>query len=153
MLDIAAGRGRQSLCLARAGHRVVAADVSAAGLERLRQDAHLQQLSVDTVCADLSRMLPDSLVGPWDAIVCVDYWAPSLWPSLRTSLAGPHGVLFMSLATTLNLARHARPSRRFLVDPDAGAQVVGALTPELVSADWRASGRHELWVRAALRIG
>ena len=146
VLDVAAGRGRQSLCLARGGHRVTAADVSAIGLQRLVADARAQQLSVETACVDLADALPESLAGPWDAIVCVDFRAPELWPHLRASLA-PGGILLVSLATTDNLQRHAHPSRRFLVTMDAGVQVVGALTPELVCADWRESGRHELWVR------
>lgn len=152
VLDIAAGRGRQSLCLARAGHCVTAADVSAAGLRRLRQGAQMQQVKVETVCVELADLLPDSLAGPWQAIVCVDFKAPALWAHLRASLA-PGGVLFVSLATTENLTRHVRPSRRFLVAEDAGAQVLGSLTPEVVSTGWRTSGRHELWVRAVRAQG
>jgi len=147
VLDIAAGRGRQSLGLARAGHRVTACDVSPAGLQRLRQDAHKQGVVITTVVADLAERLPESCAGPWSAVVCVDYCAPALWPQLREVVA-PGGVLFVSLATTSNLQRHARPSRRFVVEPHMGLEVLGELSPVVVSADWRRSGRHELWVWA-----
>jgi len=147
VLDIAAGRGRQSLCLLRSGHQVTATDVSEVGLQRLAEMAVHEKLSVDTVVADLGDGLPESLVGPWDAVVCVDYFQPDLWPVLHQRLA-PHGAWVLSLATTDNLNRHARPSRRFLADPQAGRAAVGPLTSVEAGSAWRQSGRHELWVWA-----
>ena len=142
VLDVAAGRGRQTRALVGAGHRVTAVDVSAVGLARLED--HVDG-SVSTVVADLTLPLPPEVDGPYDAIVCVDYFDPALWPRLRARLA-PGGQLVVSVATVQNLARHARPSRRFLVDPGAAPRLLGALVSEQASAEWRDNGRHELWV-------
>ena len=143
VLDVAAGRGRQTRALVAAGLRVTAVDVSAVGLAQLRDNV---RGPVATVRADLSRSLPVALAGPYDAIVCVDYCEPELWPRLRARLA-PGGLLVMSLATMRNLEQNAQPSRRFLVDPSWAPLLLGGeLSAEQVSAAWRDNGRHELWV-------
>ncbi|HCH64089.1 MAG TPA: class I SAM-dependent methyltransferase [Deltaproteobacteria bacterium] len=142
VLDVAAGRGRQTRPLLEAGHRVTAVDVSAVGLALI--DA-VDQHELRTVVADLTMPLPAALKGPFDAIVCIDYRAPALWAGLRTRLeVGGH--LLVSLATVVNLERHARPSRRFLAEEGEQETILGPLEPVQSSAGWRDSGRHELWV-------
>jgi len=143
VLDVAAGRGRQTQALVGAGHHVTAVDVSAVGLSRLAE--HVQG-TVSVVVADLTQPLPPSLAGPYDAIVCVDYCDPALWSRLRERLSAG-GQLLVSVATVRNLERNARPSRRFLVDPAAAPLIIGDLRCEQATAAWRESGRHELWAR------
>lgn len=143
VLDLAAGRGRQTQALAEAGHRVVAADVSRVALDKLSEALP----GVETVCADLTEPLPDGVAGPWDAIVCIDYYAPELVAGLSRALADD-GVLVVSVATTTNLERHDKPSARFLADPTDPAPFTGSLPQVQWSAKWRDNGRHELWVLA-----
>lgn len=142
VLDVAAGRGRQTVPLLAAGHRVTAVDVSAVGLERI---AAARPQGLTPVVCDLTAALPGALDGPFDAIVCVDYRDPALWPRLRARL-GVGGALLVSIATVANLERNARPSRRFLAqEADAGA-ILGSLRPLRATSEWRANGRHELWI-------
>jgi len=137
VLDVAAGRGRQARALAAAGVQVVAVDVSGVGLARVGR-------GVETVVADLKAGLPEGL-GAFDAVVCVDYHAPLLWPDLRRVLA-PGGHLVVSMATVTNLERHTKPSRRFLATAEDGDRVLGDLCARTCGAEWRDNGRHELWV-------
>jgi len=54
-LDVAAGRGRHSLILARAGMRVIAVDHSRVGIATLASIARLQDLAVSPVVADMTQ--------------------------------------------------------------------------------------------------
>jgi len=144
-LDLACGRGRQALWLARRGLSVTAVDASATALALLAADAARESLDLHTVQVDLETgSLPP---GPWDLVCCVDYLQPALFPALAQVLA-PGGWLLFSQATVHNLARHAHPSRRFLVDPqDVAAFAIGLETVRC-DADWRPDGRHEAWLAA-----
>src|SRR6202795_2069785 len=69
-LDIAAGTGRNSIALARAGWRVVAVDFSAVGLRQLAGIARRDHMTISTVVADLEETFP---FGPntFDAVLNV----------------------------------------------------------------------------------
>lgn len=143
VLDVAAGRGRQTRPLLAAGHHVTAVDVSAVGLERI---AAKRPQGLTPVVCDLTAALPGALDGPFDAIVCVDYRDTALWPRLHARLR-VGGVLVVSIATIASLERNARPSRRFLAqDADASA-ILGPLQAIRVTSEWRDNGRHELWIQ------
>jgi tellurite methyltransferase len=143
VLDVAAGRGRQALALSDAGHDVLAVDISTVGLDQLIRNANR---AVRTRVLDLSTPLAGRIRGPFAAVVCVDFRAAHLWADLRGLLA-PDGVLLVSMATTTNLERHPKPSRRFLASSDDGPAVLGDLLIEVNAADWRENGRHELWIQ------
>jgi SAM-dependent methyltransferase len=114
-LDLAAGAGRATLWLARRGLRVTALDVSAVGLERCRERAAREGLQVETRVHDLATTpLP---AGPWALIGCFAYLQRELFPAMIARLA-PGGVLACEITTSRNLERHARPSARFLVEPN-----------------------------------
>jgi 2-polyprenyl-3-methyl-5-hydroxy-6-metoxy-1,4-benzoquinol methylase len=113
-LDVAAGRGRIALWLARRGLRVLAADVSPVGLEQALEAARAARVELETLVIDLEReSLPP---GPFDVITCFHYLQRDLFPQLVERLA-PGGCLCVEVATTGNLERHAHPSRRFLLEP------------------------------------
>lgn len=149
VLDVAAGRGRQTLPLLAAGYQVTAVDVSAVGLDRI---AATRPEGLRPVVCDLTGALPDALDGPFDAIVCVDYRDAALWPRLRARLR-VGGALLVSIATVANLERNARPSRRFLAQNTDTSAILGPLQAIRVTSEWRANGRHELWVWGRRPLG
>lgn len=116
-LDVAAGSGRLALWAARRGLDVVAVDVSPVGLALAERAAASTGLQLRTLARDLDTdaRLPD---GRFDLVTCFHYEQPSLWPAMVSALA-PGGVLVAEVATVRNLERHAHPSRRFLVPPNA----------------------------------
>jgi tellurite methyltransferase len=89
-LDVASGRGRNALALARAGIRVVAVDYSLAGIRTLAEGARIEKLAVWPVVANLDdfHFRPNS----FDAIVKVNYLDRSMFPKMIRALR-PGGVL------------------------------------------------------------
>jgi cyclopropane fatty-acyl-phospholipid synthase-like methyltransferase len=70
VLDLGCARGEHSLALARAGFRVVGADVDEALLAMLRSAADREQLPVETWVQDVQAGLPEP--GSFDAVVCTE---------------------------------------------------------------------------------
>ncbi len=92
-LDIAAGTGRNSIALARAGWRVVAPDFSAVGLQRLAEIAHSENLAISTVIADLEETFP-FCSNSFDVILNVSYLDRALIPHLKSALRPRGAILF-----------------------------------------------------------
>ena len=114
-LDVAAGAGRVSVWLARRGFDVLAVDISPVGLALAREAAADEGLRVRTRAMDLEREpLPE---GPFDLIACFHYRQWSLFPVIAAQIA-PGGVVVAELATVKNHERQARPSRRWLAEPN-----------------------------------
>lgn len=116
-LDVAAGSGRLALFAARRGLDAVAVDVSDVGLALARDRARTEGLSLTTIQRDLAEdpRLPE---GPFALVTCFHYEQPGLWEAMRRAL-GPGGILCAEILTTRNLERHAHPSRRWLIEPNA----------------------------------
>lgn len=127
-LDVAAGRGRLSGWMIARGLDVTAVDISPVGLARCAA------LGAVTVARDLELdpRLPD---GPFDLVACFHYEQAALWPEMVRALA-PGGALAAEITTTLNLERHERPSRRFLVEPNALLSRVGSLRVVAYREGW-----------------
>ena len=90
VLDVAAGRGRNALALARAGMRVVAADFSEGAMRALAQLARSEGLAIWPVLADFDRFaLRDRT---FDAIVDVNFLDRALFPEFARALK-PGGIL------------------------------------------------------------
>lgn len=66
VLDIGCGQGRDSLFIARRGHRVVGVDKSSTGIAQLLEDAQTEKLNIEGYVADLSEYVPQ---GTYDVIV------------------------------------------------------------------------------------
>ncbi len=128
-LDVAAGRGRIARWLAERGLDVTAVDVSEVGLARI---AHPR---VRTVVLDLDEA-PALPGAPYDVITMFAFRAPELGPRLRDALA-PGGWLVVEHPTTVNLERHARPSRRWLAEPGEVRRLAAGLTVERYDEAWR----------------
>jgi tellurite methyltransferase len=92
-LDLAAGTGRNSIALARAGWRVVAVDFSAVGLRRLAEIARRDHLTISTVVADLEETFPFR-PNTFDVILNVSYLDRALTPRLTSALRPGGAILF-----------------------------------------------------------
>jgi tellurite methyltransferase len=91
-LDIAAGSGRHSLLLARAGFKVVAIDYAEAGLRALQTIARAERLPIWPLAADLSTFpLPRAR---FDAILNVNFLDRALVPRLIGALRPGGALLF-----------------------------------------------------------
>jgi SAM-dependent methyltransferase len=83
-LDVAAGRGRNSMALARAGFRVVALDQSEAGLRTLAAASQAERLPICPVAADIMSFSIG--VERYDAIVNVNFLERELFPLFKRGL-------------------------------------------------------------------
>ena len=91
-LDVAAGTGRHSVALARAGFKVVAIDYAQRALRTLLTIARTERLSVFPLAADLSAfVLPR---GRFDAILNVNFLDRALVPRLIEALRPGGALLF-----------------------------------------------------------
>jgi tellurite methyltransferase len=89
-LDVAAGRGRNSFALARAGMRVVAVDFSAEAMRSLAATARAERLAIWPVVANLDNFhLKDESL---DAIVNINFLDRALFPKFARALR-PGGIL------------------------------------------------------------
>lgn len=83
-LDLAAGKGRNAIFLARAGFTVEAVDISEVALEEGRRRAQAAGVTVSFRQADLERSeLPEN---SYDLIVNINYLQRSLVPQMKKSL-------------------------------------------------------------------
>jgi SAM-dependent methyltransferase len=107
VLCVADGEGRNSVWLARAGHRVTAMDLSAVGLAKARALAAAHGVEVATVVADLARF--DAGSGCWDGIVSIFAHTPPevrrQWHARVPRALAPGGVLILEGYTPEQLAR------------------------------------------------
>lgn len=114
-LDVASGRGALACFLALRGLEVTALDISGRALELSDQLAARCGVTLRSCNLDLaSDALPE---GPFALITCINYLDRKLWPKLAARLA-PGGLLALEMATRTNLERHARPSARWLLEPN-----------------------------------
>ena len=100
-LDVACGRGRNAVWLARRGLTVDAVDISSIALAKAMSLAtrHGVAKRVRTIESDLAGGMPP-LDGAFDIVMCLHFRQPSLWPRMR-ELVAPGGVLLIE-----TLARH-----------------------------------------------
>lgn len=77
ILDVACGIGTQALGLAALGHRVTASDLSAAEVERAREEARKRGLTIPFSVADMRRAAAHHQ-GPFDVVIACDNAVPHL---------------------------------------------------------------------------
>jgi len=75
VLCLADGEGRNGVYLAGLGHRVTSIDASRVALAKAGKLAARRQVSLDTICADLTRY--DLGEDRWDCIVSIFFHMPS----------------------------------------------------------------------------
>ena len=108
-LDLACGRGRHALVLARRGFAVEGWDVSPVALRLLRDAARREGLEVATRLVDLARGLPQD-APRFDLVLVVRFLDRKLYPELHRLIA-PGGELL--LTTFTRDWPKASPSARF----------------------------------------
>lgn len=154
-LDVAGGTGRHAVWLATRGLDATLVDVSDTACDEARHRAAAAGVALEVRRVDLATApFP---AGPWD-LVLVHHWLDrDVWRELPGHLA-PGGVALLCQPTARNLERHARPSRRWLLEDGEAARYAAAVVAdhdgvevvELVEG-WTDEGRHEALV--ALRRG
>ena len=112
-LDIAAGTGRNSLPLARAGSRVAAVDFSPVAMRALRETSAASRLPIMPVIADLETSLPfpDAV---FDVVLNVNYLDRALVPRLREILKVGGVLLFDTFLIDQAVSGHPRDPRFML---------------------------------------
>lgn len=150
-LDVACGRGRHALWLARRGLSVVAIDRDAAAIGDLTEHARGLNLPVEPHVADLENLRIDLGHDRYDAIVVFNYLHRPLVPHLVTALR-QHGVLVYETFTR-EQARHGKPRNPdYLLEPGELSRLVVPLHVE-VSREGEYEGRHVASIVARRRGG
>ena len=134
-LDLACGRGRHALLLAKQGHAVTAVDWSGAALESLEAEARARKLEVSRAAAgDGGRIVGAHERGihlvhanlediqladaAFSVIVCVQYLQRSLFSQIERALR-PGGVLLFETFTTAQLNYSGGPRNpAYLLEPE-----------------------------------
>ena len=125
VLDVAAGRGRNALELARAGMRIVAVDYSIEAMRLLAATARDAQLAIWPIVANLDNFhLTDE---SFDAIVNINFLDRALFPKFERALR-PGGVL---------IAEHI--SRRPGRDRSSARSAFSARARRTARARWQTS--------------
>ena len=91
-LDVACGRGRNSLFLASQGLRVDALDVSAVAIAQAANAALSQHLRVNWQCSDVLKFSHRQIQNVYALVIMFRFVAPQLLPRLLQALK-PGGVL------------------------------------------------------------
>ena len=89
-LDLACGRGRNSIFLGTLGYRVLALDSSTAALELLNASTSGKNLPIETLLHNLDSELPP-FPEKVDLILCFYFLQRSLFPEIKTKIA-PGGL-------------------------------------------------------------
>jgi SAM-dependent methyltransferase len=115
-LDVACGRGRNTLWLAREGFDVTAIDRNPEAVAALNDRARAAGLAVAGVVVDLEAGDADLGRDAYDVIVVVHYLHRALFPALLAALM-PGGVLVYETFTTAQAARGRPTNPAFLLEP------------------------------------
>jgi len=134
VLDVACGRGRHALFLARLGFRVHAIDRAPDAIAFVRDCAGRDALPLTADVLDLETDPPPDLGHErFDAVVVFRYLHRPLFPMLIDALA-PGGTLIYETFTTAQAVRGRPRNPRFLLEPGELARLV---SPPLVILDVR----------------
>ncbi|MGH7899465.1 MAG: methyltransferase domain-containing protein [Candidatus Binatia bacterium] len=114
-LDLAAGSGRNAVFLAELRHRVIAADVAAAALRRIRRRAADAGVAaaVDLAQVDLDR--PSFRRASVDNVICVDFLDRRLFAEIHAWLRPGGALLYDTFLIDQRLVGHPR-NPEFLLD-------------------------------------
>jgi tellurite methyltransferase len=146
-LDVAAGRGRNSLALARAGMQVVAVDYSAEAMRLLAATARGARLAIWPVVANLDSFhLKDESL---DAIVNINFLDRALFPKFERALR-PGGVLIADTFLVDQAAIGHPRDPRFLLNHGELRALAGGLEVEEYREGLRTYSNGERAFRASM---
>jgi SAM-dependent methyltransferase len=112
-LDVAAGNGRNSLALARAGIHVIAADLSSNAMNSLAKIARNEQVAIEPVIADLEECFPFRPES-FDVVLNISFLERGLVPTLKKVLRVGGLLLFDTFLIDQAAAGHPRNPRYLL---------------------------------------
>jgi tellurite methyltransferase len=112
-LDVAAGKGRNSIGLARSGIRVIAVDWSQNALNSLEQIARDNHLPIESVLADLEASLPFRPAS-FDLVLNISFLERALFPALKAVLRMGGVLLFDTFLIDQAAVGHPRDPRFLL---------------------------------------
>lgn len=115
-LDVACGRGRNSLWLAQQGFETTAIDRDPAAVADLEARARRDGLPLTARAMDLEAGAVDLGEALYDVVVVVHYLHRAIFPSLIAALA-PGGVLVYETFTVAQAARGRPTNPAFLLEP------------------------------------
>ena len=132
-LEVACGRGRNALWLARLDFETTAIDRNAAAVADLQARAQRESLALHGLVEDLESVPPPSLgAATFDVVVVTHYLHRPLFPSILAALR-PGGVLVYETFLRAQAARGRPTNPDFLLEPGELRRLVSPL--EIV--DWR----------------
>jgi tellurite methyltransferase len=106
-LDLAMGRGRHAIPLARAGHHVFGVDIDAQAVGGAMTHATAERLTIAGWCADLTRYpLP---VARFDVVVVTRYLQRDLFGPIREAVV-PGGIVLYETFTAAQRALGTGPT-------------------------------------------
>lgn len=112
-LDLAAGKGRNSIALARGAIHVVAVDWSQTALKSLALIARKDELAIEPIIADLEESLPFRPES-FDIVLNVSFLERRLFPSLKKVLRIGGMLLFDTFLIDQAASGHPRHPRFLL---------------------------------------
>lgn len=152
VLDLAGGSGRHALWLATRRHPGTLIDISDVALATAARAARRSDVALECIERDVeTEGLPPG--RSWDLVLMHYYFdravARAAWDAVR-----PGGLLALAQPTVVNLERHGRPGRRFLLEPGELADLADRLVrtgsdrepaAEVMTCSeaWRDDGFHE----------
>lgn len=140
ILDVGGGSGRNAIWLARHGHDVTIADISASGLALAEEAAKVNGVELRTILMDFdAEPMPE---GPWDVIVNFHFIKRHLFPVFQSALRSG-GLLVFCRATLRNLERNERPPKPFLLAEGEGWDLLSGFELVIAREGWSVEGRYE----------
>ena len=125
-LDVACGRGRNALWLARRGLKTTAVDRDRDAIATLEDVARRESLPLSARVVDLEGAEPSLGEATFDVIVVTHYLHRPLFPALRAALR-PGGVLIYETFTRAQALRGKPANPAFLLEPGELLRLVAPL--------------------------
>jgi tellurite methyltransferase len=139
-LDVAGGRGREALWLARRGLDVTLVDISEVALAQAEAAAREAGVGLQTQQVDLEAgALPP---GPFEVVLCLSFLHRPLLAAVAGRLS-PGGLFVFAQPTRSNLQRHPHPSARFLLEDGELPGLLQGLEAVSYTEGWTEGGTHE----------
>ncbi|MGH9221630.1 MAG: class I SAM-dependent methyltransferase [Vicinamibacterales bacterium] len=128
VLDVACGRGRHSILMARAGFDVHAVDRDADAIAQLREAADRLGLTIHTQQIDLETTPPPDLgSGKYDVVLCFNYLHRPLMAAIREAVR-PGGRIFYETFTRRQAERGHPRNPAFLLETGELERLMTPLT-------------------------
>ena len=124
-LDVACGRGRNALWLARQGFHTTAIDRDAGVVAAVNARARADRLPLVATAIDLETKL-GTLGAAYDVVVVVHYLHRPLFPAILAAIR-PGGVLVYETFTRAQAARGRPTNPAFLLEPGELRRLVAGL--------------------------